>query len=71
MPYIAQGQKSSVVFMLPGQGCQFYQMGRELYQNNPVFHRWMNELDTLVRPELGHSVIAEIYHDNNARSKRV
>ncbi|AXW63798.1 [acyl-carrier-protein] S-malonyltransferase (plasmid) [Ralstonia solanacearum] len=69
MPYIAQGQKSSVVFMLPGQGCQFYQMGRELYQNNPVFHRWMNELDTLVRPELGHSVIAEIYHDNNARSK--
>ncbi|MHA6890100.1 ACP S-malonyltransferase [Ralstonia pseudosolanacearum] len=69
MPYLSQGQKSSVVFMFPGQGCQFYQMGRELYQNNAVFHRWMNELDTLIRAELGHSVIAEIYHDNHARSK--
>lgn len=69
MPYLSQEQKSSVVFMFPGQGCQFYQMGRELYQNNPVFHRWMNELDTLIRAELGQSVIAEIYHDNNARSK--
>ncbi|MEF3061597.1 ACP S-malonyltransferase [Ralstonia solanacearum] len=69
MPYLSQGQKSSVVFMFPGQGCQFYQMGRELYQNNAVFHRWMNELDALIRAELGHSVIAEIYHDNHARSK--
>ncbi|MFC0709937.1 ACP S-malonyltransferase [Azorhizophilus paspali] len=69
MPYLSQGQRSSVVFMFPGQGCQFYQMGRELYQNNPVFHRWMNELDTLIRAELDQSVIAEIYHDNNARSK--
>lgn len=69
MPYLAQGKKSSIVFMFPGQGCQFYQMGRELYQNNPVFQRWMNELDARVRSELGHSVIAEIYHESNARSK--
>jgi malonyl CoA-acyl carrier protein transacylase len=69
MPYFCQGKKSSIVFMLPGQGCQFYQMGRELYQNHSVFHRWMNELDALVRGELGQSVIAEIYSDNHARSK--
>lgn len=69
MPYLFQGQTSCVVFMFPGQGCQFYQMGRELYQNNSVFHRWMNELDTLIHAELGQSVIAGIYHDNNPRSK--
>ncbi|MCY7259599.1 ACP S-malonyltransferase [Pseudomonas protegens] len=69
MPYLFQGQTSCVVFMFPGQGCQFYQMGRELYQNNAVFQRWMNELDTLIRAELGQSVIAGIYHDNNPRSQ--
>lgn len=69
MPYLFQGQKSCIVFMFPGQGCQFYQMGRELYQNNSVFHRWMNELDTLLQAELGQSVIASIYNDNNPRSK--
>lgn len=69
MPYLCKGQKTSVVFMFPGQGCQFYQMGRELYQNNSVFHRWMNELDALIRVELGHSLIAGIYDANNARSK--
>jgi acyl transferase domain-containing protein len=69
MPYLCEGRKTSIVFMFPGQGCQFYQMGRELYQNNSVFHRWMNELDALIRVELGHSLIAEIYDANNARSK--
>lgn len=69
MPYLFQGQTSCVVFMFPGQGCQFYQMGRELYQNNSRFHRWMNELDSLVHAELGQSLIAGIYHDNNPRSK--
>ncbi|WP_045052018.1 ACP S-malonyltransferase [Chromobacterium violaceum] len=69
MPYLHQGKQCSIVFMLPGQGGQFYQMGRELYQNQPAFHRWMNELDSLVRTELGRSVIAEIYDDNHARSK--
>ncbi len=69
MPYLFQGQTSCVVFMFPGQGCQFYQMGRELYQNNPVFQRWMNELDALIRAELGQSLIAAIYHDSHPRSK--
>ncbi len=69
MPSLLQGQKSAIVFMFPGQGCQFYQMGRELYQNNPVFYRWMNDLDALIQAELGQSVIAAIYHENNARAK--
>lgn len=69
MPYLFQGQKSCVVFMFPGQGCQFYQMGRELYQNNLRFQHWMNELDSLVRAELGQSVVATIYHDSHPRSQ--
>ncbi|KAF0866052.1 ACP S-malonyltransferase [Pseudomonas sp. LD120] len=69
MPYLFQGQTSCVVFMFPGQGCQFYQMGRELYQNNSVFQRWMNALDTQIHAELGQSLIAQIYHADNPRSK--
>ena len=63
-----QSQKKSIVFMFPGQGCQFYHMGRELYQNNDIFSKWMNHLDQIVQQQSHFSILGEIYNDQKARS---
>ncbi|NLD91264.1 MAG: acyltransferase domain-containing protein, partial [Fibrobacter sp.] len=31
-----------VVFLFPGQGAQYVNMGRDLYHNEPVFRQWMD-----------------------------
>ena len=52
-----------VVFMLSGQGSQYYQMGRELYQRHPRFRMWMDYCDEVARPLLGISLCDLLYHD--------
>ncbi|MGY1495185.1 ACP S-malonyltransferase [Streptomyces sp. QTS52] len=49
------------VFMFSGQGSQYHQMGRELYDSEPVFRETLHRLDALVEPETGSSVIARMY----------
>ncbi len=55
-----------VVFMFPGQGSQYFHMGRALYQGNETFHGWMLRLDAMVAPYLGCSVLDELYSDERA-----
>lgn len=55
------------VFMFSGQGSQYFQMGRELFETNDTFHRWMVRLDELFLPSSGTSVIGTLYSDRNAK----
>ncbi len=50
-----------VVFMFPGQGAQYYQMARELYDEHPRFRLWMQHCDEIVHPLIGQSLIDIIY----------
>lgn len=56
-----------VVFMFPGQGSQYYQMGKGLYDDNEVFRAALCRYDAVVAAETGESVLARI-HDP-AKSK--
>jgi acyl transferase domain-containing protein len=56
-----------IIFMFSGQGSQYRQMGRELYDHQPVFRRWLHEGDRLVRDQLGFSLLDELY----ARDRKV
>lgn len=55
------------IFMFSGQGSQYYHMGKELYENEPVFRNWIHELDSIPQKILGESVVDKIY--SKSRSK--
>lgn len=50
-----------VVFCFAGQGSQYYRMGAEFLESQPVFRHWMETGDALVRRHLGFSVLEEVY----------
>lgn len=49
------------VFLFSGQGAQYFQMGRGLYEESPVFRDWMERMDAQVERALGTSVVRELY----------
>jgi len=53
--------------MFSGQGSHYYQMGWEFYTNEPVFRKWMRELDELAEKIIGQSIIAAIYDWNKGK----
>lgn len=54
-----------IVFMFSGQGSQYYQMGKELYENHSGFKRWMQHCDAIVSPLIHDSLIEIIYQETN------
>jgi acyl transferase domain-containing protein len=49
--------------MFSGQGSQYFQMGKELFRTNDIFHDWMIRLDTIAKGLTGDSVIEILYSD--------
>jgi bacillaene synthase trans-acting acyltransferase len=47
--------------MFSGQGSQYFQMGRELFERNDTFRDWMVRLDDVPRQLSGRSVIEVLY----------
>lgn len=53
--------KRRTVFMFSGQGSQYFHMGKELYDQHPVFREVFDRGDAYIRTRAGFSVAAEIY----------
>ncbi|MER7013157.1 ACP S-malonyltransferase [Saccharopolyspora sp. NPDC000359] len=53
---------SQLVFLFSGQGSQYHQMGRWLYEHDEVFRGVLDDLDAVVQRERGDSVVAHVYH---------
>ena len=53
--------KKPIIFMFSGQGSQYYQMGRKLFEDQPVYSRWLRKLDETIRTITGTSIIKELY----------
>lgn len=54
-------RRTPIVFMFSGQGSQYYQMGRELYDAHPAFRRTLERCDRFVHERAGFSLIDAIY----------
>jgi acyl transferase domain-containing protein len=52
---------AKTVFMFSGQGSQYYQMGKQLFDENPVFRHWMTRMDAMAHAYCGRRVVEAIY----------
>ncbi len=61
LTHSTQQERPSIVFMFPGQGSQYANMGKELYKSEPVFRQWIDRCSELLEPELGLDLRSLIY----------
>lgn len=57
------------VFMFSGQGSQYFQMGKPLYDSDSTFRGWMERLDEIARRSTGTSVVDTLYSGQRAKSE--
>ncbi|MHC5613933.1 MAG: type I polyketide synthase [Nostoc sp.] len=51
--YFQEPSEREIVFMFPGQGSQYVEMGRELYQTEPIFRKQVDYCCEILIPILG------------------
>lgn len=57
---------AKTVFMFSGQGSQYYQMGKQLFEGHALFRQWMLRLDELAWRISGNRVVDAIYSASKA-----
>ena len=53
--------KRSIIFVCSGQGTQYFQMGRALYETEPRFRHHLDYLNEIYRELTSRSLLAELY----------
>jgi acyl transferase domain-containing protein len=58
-----EGKQRQVAFLFPGQGSQYAGMGEELYENEPVFRRSLQQSSEMLKPYLGLDLCRALYEE--------
>ncbi|MGH3309696.1 MAG: type I polyketide synthase [Streptomyces sp.] len=64
-PAAAGARAPRVAFLFSGQGSQYFGMGRELYENEPVFRETFDACDRILAPTLGASLADLMYYGDD------
>ncbi|MEH2381697.1 MAG: SDR family oxidoreductase [Nostoc sp.] len=62
-------KERSVVFMFSGQGSQYVNMGRELYQTEPTFAKYIDLCSEILKPHLGFDLQSVLYPQEELAEK--
>jgi acyl transferase domain-containing protein/acetylornithine/succinyldiaminopimelate/putrescine aminotransferase len=57
----AERPKTGVAFLFPGQGAQYVNMGRRLYESESLFRREVDECSEVLAPQLGVDLRSVLY----------
>jgi acyl transferase domain-containing protein len=58
---VQEDQTRSIRFMFSGQGAQYVNMGRELYETEPIFREQIDQCCDLLKPHLGLDLRSVLY----------
>lgn len=58
---------SQIAFMFPGQGAQYVEMGKELYQTEPIFRDQVKRCCEILIPHLGLDLCSVIYPNESEK----
>ncbi len=62
---------ANIIFMFPGQGTQYINMGRELYESQPEFKFWFDKCSEIIKNDINDLDIKKIiYQDKNINNKQ-
>ena len=63
-----RGQVRRVAFLFTGQGSQYVDMGRQLYETQPIFRQTIDRCDRILQPYLNRSLLRILYPEPEQHS---
>lgn len=60
---LKRNQRSKIAFLFSGQGSQYVNMGRRLYEHSPTFRSWIDRCDAILSHHLPQPLLSVLYSE--------